>query len=39
MEDGRQYATVDALQEFCGKKLNLQRRAWRAVAPASSAMH
>jgi hypothetical protein len=26
-----QYATVDALQEFCGKKLNLQRRAWRAV--------
>jgi hypothetical protein len=27
-----QYATVDALQEFCGKKLNLQRRAWRAVS-------
>jgi hypothetical protein len=27
-----QYATVDALQEFCGNKLNLQRRAWRAVA-------
>jgi hypothetical protein len=27
-----EYATVDALQEFCGKKLNLQRRAWRAVA-------
>jgi hypothetical protein len=27
-----QYATVDALQEFCGKNLNLQRRAWRAVA-------
>ena len=26
-----QYATVDALQEFCGKKLNLRRRAWRAV--------
>ncbi len=26
-----QYATVDALQEFCGKNLNLQRRAWRAV--------
>jgi hypothetical protein len=26
-----QYATVDALQEFCGKKLNLQRRAWKAV--------
>jgi hypothetical protein len=27
-----QYATVDALQEFCGKNLNLQRRAWRAVS-------
>jgi hypothetical protein len=27
-----EYATVDALQEFCGNKLNLQRRAWRAVA-------
>ncbi len=27
-----EYATVDALQEFCGKKLNLQRRAWRAVS-------
>ncbi len=27
-----QYATVDALQEFCGKKLNLQRLAWRAVS-------
>lgn len=27
-----EYATVDALQEFCGKKLNLQRRAWNAVA-------
>jgi hypothetical protein len=27
-----EYATVDALEEFCGKKLNLQRRAWRAVA-------
>jgi hypothetical protein len=27
-----EYATVDALQQFCGKKLNLQRRAWRAVA-------
>jgi hypothetical protein len=26
-----EYATVDALQEFCGTKLNLQRRAWRAV--------
>lgn len=27
-----EYATVDALQEFCGTNLNLQRRAWRAVA-------
>jgi len=27
-----EYATVDALQEFCGTKLNLQKRAWRAVA-------
>jgi hypothetical protein len=27
-----EYATVDALEEFCGKKLNLRRRAWRAVA-------
>lgn len=27
-----EYATVDALQEFCGHNLNLQRRAWRAVA-------
>ena len=27
-----EYATVDALQQFCGKKLDLQRRAWRAVA-------
>lgn len=27
-----EYATVDALQEFCGTKLNLQRRAWTAVA-------
>lgn len=26
-----EYATIDALQEFCGTKLNLQRRAWRAV--------
>ena len=26
-----EYATVDALQEFCGTKLNLQGRAWRAV--------
>jgi hypothetical protein len=28
-----EYATVDALQEFCGKKLNLQRRTWAAVSP------
>ena len=28
-----EYATVDALQEFCGRKLNLQRRTWAAVAP------
>src|SRR3569833_3214368 len=27
-----EYATVDALQEFCGNRLNLQRRAWRAVS-------
>lgn len=27
-----EYATVDALQEFCGTNLNLQRRAWRAVS-------
>ncbi len=27
-----EYATVDALQEFCGVNLNLQRRAWRAVS-------
>jgi hypothetical protein len=27
-----EYATVDALQDFCGTKLNLQRRAWRAVS-------
>ncbi len=26
-----EYATVDALQEFCGNKLNLTRRAWNAV--------
>jgi hypothetical protein len=26
-----QYATVDALQEFCGRNLNLRRRAWKAV--------
>ena len=28
-----EYATVDAIQEFCGRKLNLQRRTWAAVAP------
>lgn len=28
-----EYATVDALQEFCGRKLNLQRRTWAAVSP------
>jgi hypothetical protein len=28
-----EYATVDALLEFCGKKLNLQKRTWVAVAP------
>lgn len=28
-----EYATVDALQEFCGKKLNLQGRTWAAVSP------
>ncbi len=27
-----EYATVDALQEFCGINLNLKRRAWRAVS-------
>ena len=27
-----EYATVDAIQEFCGRKLNLQRRTWAAVA-------
>lgn len=26
-----EYATVDALQEFCGKKLNIQHRASKAV--------
>ena len=26
-----QYATVDALQEFCGRNLHLRRRAWKAV--------
>jgi hypothetical protein len=28
-----EYATVDALQEFCGRKLNLQRRTWKVVSP------
>lgn len=28
-----EYATVDALMEFCGRKLNLQRRTWSAVSP------
>lgn len=28
-----EYATVDALLEFCGRKLNLQRRTWNAVSP------
>jgi hypothetical protein len=28
-----EYATVDALVDFCGRKLNLQRRTWVAVAP------
>lgn len=28
-----EYATVDALLEFCGRKLDLQRRAWNAVSP------
>ncbi len=28
-----EYATVDAIQEFCGRKLNLHRRTWNAVAP------
>lgn len=28
-----EYATVDALLDFCGRKLNLQRRTWVAVAP------
>lgn len=27
-----EYATVDALQEFCGKKTGIHRRAWNAVA-------
>jgi len=28
-----EYATVDALLDFCGRKLNLQKRTWTAVAP------
>jgi hypothetical protein len=28
-----EYATVDALLDFCGKKLNLQKRTWAAVSP------
>lgn len=28
-----EYATVDALLEFCGRKLDLQRRTWNAVSP------
>lgn len=28
-----EYATVDALLEFCGKKLYLQKRTWAAVSP------
>lgn len=28
-----EYAAVDALMDFCGKKLNLERRTWAAVAP------
>lgn len=28
-----EYATVDALQEFCGRKLDLRRRTWKAVSP------
>jgi hypothetical protein len=28
-----EYATVDALVEFCGTKLNLQRRTWAAISP------
>jgi hypothetical protein len=28
-----EYATVDALLEFCGRKLNLQKRTWAAVSP------
>lgn len=27
-----EYATVDALQEFCGKKTGIHKRAWNAVA-------
>lgn len=28
-----EYASVDALLNFCGRKLNLQRRTWAAVIP------
>lgn len=28
-----EYATVDALLDFCGKKLSLQKRTWAAVSP------
>jgi hypothetical protein len=28
-----EYATVDALLDFCGRKLNLQKRTWAAVSP------
>jgi hypothetical protein len=31
------YASVDALQEFCGRKLDLQRRTWAAVSPCVEA--
>lgn len=28
-----EYATVDALLDFCGRKLDLQKRTWAAVSP------
>ena len=28
-----EYATVDALEEFCGRKLGLVRRTWAAISP------
>src|SRR5262249_4523497 len=28
-----EYAIIDAALDFCGRKLNLQRRTWVAVAP------